>query len=324
MSVKNYSSIVDLEKIGIPEINSKIAKNTSDIAALETNALPEVNSSDNGKILGVENGEWDKIDAPSSIDVIANPETGEVVGELFTIKIGKNNYKVNERPDKLKNVQKVKMTLLSNVGDDNIGMSYVQFVNERTNTPFVYPNDATITASVPLVAGYLTDIISNTPRITENYFAASNIPIDIVIDFGENGIDLSEYNMFRIVGVPYYIGVEVTNMGLYSKQFDNDSYDTINSSISFTWVNPAETHEYTMTEVDVRFFTKTLSSGSTSLTFHSKLFGSNLPIIVMDKSSGIYAPTTLSFTAALNNNDLTLTFTAQASDVDIAVYIPIL
>ena len=83
MSVKNFSNTVDLEKMGIPKIKGDIStlnSSVNDLAAVVGNdtsglvkavdmlssevedmaKLPDVNSVDNGKILGVVNGTWDK------------------------------------------------------------------------------------------------------------------------------------------------------------------------------------------------------------------------------------------------------------------------
>ena len=42
--------------------------------------LPDVSASDNGKILGVANGEWAVIDAPTELPTVTSDDNGKVLG----------------------------------------------------------------------------------------------------------------------------------------------------------------------------------------------------------------------------------------------------
>ena len=50
------------------------------VAAGTAEKLPIVSSTDNGKVLGVSSGKWDKVDAPSSLPAVSGTDNGKLLG----------------------------------------------------------------------------------------------------------------------------------------------------------------------------------------------------------------------------------------------------
>lgn len=50
------------------------------VAAGTAEKLPIVNETDNGKVLGVNSGKWDKVDAPSSLPTVTSTDNGKLLG----------------------------------------------------------------------------------------------------------------------------------------------------------------------------------------------------------------------------------------------------
>ena len=57
----------------------KISFDSDAIESLEANALPKVSSHDNGKVLGVKSGKWQKVDAPSGLPTVTGADEGKVL-----------------------------------------------------------------------------------------------------------------------------------------------------------------------------------------------------------------------------------------------------
>ena len=57
----------------------KISFDSDAIESLEANALPKVSSHDNGKVLGVKSGKWQKMDAPSGLPTVSGSDEGKVL-----------------------------------------------------------------------------------------------------------------------------------------------------------------------------------------------------------------------------------------------------
>lgn len=64
---KNFYNTVDQNKLGIDDLFTRMAKNENDITTIMTNLLPDVSSEDNGNILEVIEGVWDKSNSLNSI-----------------------------------------------------------------------------------------------------------------------------------------------------------------------------------------------------------------------------------------------------------------
>ena len=58
--------------------------------------LPPVSSADNGKVLGVNNGVWDKVAASGGTTVVANPTLAGTEADLTGLQVGDTKYKVPE------------------------------------------------------------------------------------------------------------------------------------------------------------------------------------------------------------------------------------
>lgn len=51
-----------------------------DAETVESNTLPKVSSHDNGKVLGVKSGKWQKVDAPSGLPAVTGSDNGKFLG----------------------------------------------------------------------------------------------------------------------------------------------------------------------------------------------------------------------------------------------------
>lgn len=58
--------------------------------------LPPVSSADNGKVLGVNNGVWEKVAASGGTTVVANPTLAGTEADLTGLQVGDIKYKVPE------------------------------------------------------------------------------------------------------------------------------------------------------------------------------------------------------------------------------------
>ena len=56
--------------------------------------LPPVSSADNGKVLGVNNGVWEKVAASGGTTVVANPTLAGTEADLTGLQVGDTKYKV--------------------------------------------------------------------------------------------------------------------------------------------------------------------------------------------------------------------------------------
>lgn len=309
---KNFYNTVDQKKLGIDKIDA-IEKKVDSIEG-----LPEVTSADEGKALMVnESGEWTPI-LPEVTEIEANPEE-DYTSTLYKLQVGDTVYKVNEDKIDVSHIQKVKIVVNDNTGDTwNVGVRGIRFTNARNMSNYVY-RGASITSSVAPHYGNINTLISNSPDYTR--WRPENMPFDIVIDFGNYPIDLEEFNMIGFIP-DTDAGISFGKIELYVMKEGSEEWELINDDITITYPTGLQTPGYySIFEVDVYYYRKTLSSGSTSLEFESPLLSSTSPFIVMDNTSGLMSNSSLSYTASYANDKLTLTFTAQASDVDIAIYI---
>lgn len=58
--------------------------------------LPPVSSADNGKVLGVNNGVWEKVAASGGTTVVANPTIAGTEADLTGLQVGDTKYKIPE------------------------------------------------------------------------------------------------------------------------------------------------------------------------------------------------------------------------------------
>ena len=312
MGPKNFYNAVDQRKLGTDQIGMI----REELDAMIT--LPPVTSEDAGKMMEVsDQGEWELI-TPEVIDVEANPE-GDYTDDLYTLKVGDTIYKVNDHQVPLQNVQKVKIVVTANTGDaSNVGVKGIRFTNERTMENYAYTS-ATITSSVAPHYGSINNLISPTPDYTR--WRPAQMPFDIIIDFGTFPIDLETFNMLGFIP-DTDAGISFGKIELYIMKTGTDNWILIDDNITITYPAGLQTPGYySMYEVDVRYIKKTLATGATSVTFESPLLSATSPFIVMDNKSGMMSNTSLEYSASFSNGTLTLTFTAQAADVDIGIYI---
>lgn len=311
MGPKNFSNAVDRRKLDVDQIPA-IQQELDSIIS-----LPPVTSEDAGKMMEVsDQGEWELI-TPEVIDVEANPD-GDYTEDLYKLKVGNTIYKVNDHKVDLKNVQKVKVVVVNNTGDEwNVGVKGIRFTNARNMQDYTYL-DASISASVNPHYGSINNLILSTPDYTR--WRPAQMPFDIVIDFGTHPIDLDEFNMIGFIP-DTDAGISFGKIELYIMKEDTDNWILINDDITISYANLNTRGYYTIYDVDVHYIKKTLTAGATSLTFESPLLTSDSPFLVLDNTSGMMSNSTLAYTASISGDVVTLTFTAQASDVDIAIFI---